>query len=93
MATLLNQADIQKLSSELLDWRVIDNKLFCLKKFANFIEAIAFVNKLIEPAEAANHHPDIEISYNQVKIYLTTHDAGGLTENDFKLAKEISRLS
>jgi 4a-hydroxytetrahydrobiopterin dehydratase len=94
MARLLNQADIQKLSSELLDWQVIDNKkLFCLKKFANFIEAIAFVNKLVEPAEAANHHPDIEISYNQVKIYLTTHDAGGLTENDFMLAKEISRLS
>lgn len=92
MATLLNQADIQKLSNELLDWRVIDNKLFCLKKFANFIEAIAFVNKLVEPAEAANHHPDIEISYNQVKIYLTTHDAGGLTQKDFILAKEISQL-
>ncbi|MGL5510542.1 MAG: 4a-hydroxytetrahydrobiopterin dehydratase [Microcoleaceae cyanobacterium] len=92
MPTLLNQADIQKLSSELSDWQVIDKKLFCLKKFTNFIEAIAFVNKLVEPAEAANHHPDIEISYNQVKIYLTTHDAGGLTQQDFILAKEISHL-
>jgi 4a-hydroxytetrahydrobiopterin dehydratase len=51
-----------------------------------------FVNKLVEPAEAAGHHPDIAISYNKVTISLTTHDAGGLTEKDFAMAKQISSL-
>jgi len=54
--------------------------------------AIAFVNKLVAPSEAAGHHPDIEISYNKVTVNLTTHDAGGLTEKDFALAQEISAL-
>lgn len=44
--------------------------------------AIALVNKLVAPSEAAAHHPDIEISYNKVTLNLTTHDAGGLTEKD-----------
>lgn len=44
--------------------------------------AIAFVNKLVAPSEAAAHHPDREISYNKVTLNLTTHDAGGLTEKD-----------
>lgn len=55
--------------------------------------AIAFVNKLVAPSEAAGHHPDIEISYNKVTVNLTTHDAGGLTEKDFALAQEISALT
>ena len=54
--------------------------------------AIALVNKLVAPSEAAAHHPDIENSYNKVKLNLTTHDAGGLTEKDFALAQEISAL-
>jgi 4a-hydroxytetrahydrobiopterin dehydratase len=51
------------------------------------------VNKLVEPAESAGHHPDIEISYNKVKILLTTHDAGGLTQKDFDLARVISQIN
>jgi 4a-hydroxytetrahydrobiopterin dehydratase len=51
------------------------------------------VNKLVEPAESAGHHPDIEISYNKVKILLTTHDAGGLTQKDFDLAEVISQIN
>jgi 4a-hydroxytetrahydrobiopterin dehydratase len=47
----------------------------------------------VEPAESAGHHPDIEVSYNKVNISLTTHDAGGLTQNDFDLAKVISQIS
>jgi 4a-hydroxytetrahydrobiopterin dehydratase len=50
------------------------------------------VNKLVEPAETAGHHPDLEISYNKVTISLTSHDAGGLTEKDFALARQISTL-
>lgn len=51
-----------------------------------------FVNKLVEPAEAAGHHPDLSISYNKVTVSLTSHDAGGLTESDFEMAKTISAL-
>ena len=51
------------------------------------------MNKLVAPAEASQHHPDLEVSYNKVTIILTTHDSGGLTEKDFKMAKTISGLS
>jgi len=50
---------------------------------------MAFVNQLAELAEAAGHHPDIDIRYNKVTLGLTTHDAGGLTENDAKMAAQI----
>jgi 4a-hydroxytetrahydrobiopterin dehydratase len=51
-----------------------------------------FVNRVARLAEAANHHPDIVIKYNKVRLTLTTHDEGGLTEKDFKLANKIDRL-
>lgn len=59
--------------------------------FSNFKEAISFVNHVAEYAEEADHHPDISIQYNQVKLTLTTHDVGGLTGKDFALAQKISR--
>ncbi|MEK6911602.1 MAG: 4a-hydroxytetrahydrobiopterin dehydratase, partial [Candidatus Thermoplasmatota archaeon] len=58
----------------------------------DFKEAMAFLNRVAELAETANHHPDIWNSWNRVKLSLTTHDAGGLTERDFKLAKKIDAL-
>jgi 4a-hydroxytetrahydrobiopterin dehydratase len=54
-----------------------------------FPDAIAFVTRLADRAEAANHHPDIDIRWRKVRIALTTHDAGGLTDLDFDLATEI----
>jgi 4a-hydroxytetrahydrobiopterin dehydratase len=54
-----------------------------------FPEAIAFVTRVAERAEAANHHPDIDIRWRKVRFVLSTHDAGGLTELDFALASEI----
>lgn len=92
MADLLNDTEIQERASQLSGWMVEGKQLRCTRKFKNFIEAIAFVNKLVAPSEAAGHHPDLEISYNKVTLNLTTHDAGGLTEKDFALAQEISTL-
>ncbi len=60
--------------------------------FKDFPEALAFINKLGGLAEAANHHPDIYNSWNRVKLRLTTHDRGGLTDRDFDLARKIDRL-
>lgn len=93
MAQLLTESDIQQQVSRLNGWTTDGRKLERKYKFRDFVQAIEFVNKLVDPAESAGHHPDIEISYNNVKITLTTHDAGGLTQNDFDLAKVISEIS
>ena len=58
-------------------------------RFADFREALAFVNRVGALAETAKHHPDIDIRYNAVTLALTTHDAGGLTGKDFELARAI----
>jgi 4a-hydroxytetrahydrobiopterin dehydratase len=58
-------------------------------KHADFAAAIAFVNRVAGLAEAADHHPDILINYDRVTLTLTSHDAGGLTERDFRLAAGI----
>ncbi|WP_017317920.1 4a-hydroxytetrahydrobiopterin dehydratase [Mastigocladopsis repens] len=92
MAQLLTEAEIQERASLLPAWTVEGSKLQCTRKCKDFVQAIEFVNKLVEPAESAGHHPDIEISYNKVKISLTTHDAGGLTNKDFELAGVISQI-
>ncbi len=62
--------------------------------FADFAAAIAFVNRVAEVAEAANHHPDILVhGWNKVRLTLSTHSQGGLTDADFALAAEIDRLA
>jgi 4a-hydroxytetrahydrobiopterin dehydratase len=58
-------------------------------KFETFPAAIAFVNRVAEFAEALDHHPDITIEYTKVTLRVSTHDAGGLTANDFELATRI----
>lgn len=92
MATLLSETEIQARAQQLTGWTLTGKELQATRKFKDFVEAIAFINRLVEPAEAAGHHPDLAISYNKVTISLTTHDAGGLTEKDFALAQQISQL-
>ena len=62
-------------------------------RFADFVEAMKFVNKVAEIAEAAQHHPDIHINWNQVTLNLSTHDAGGITQKDFDLAEQINGVA
>lgn len=60
---------------------------------ADFREALAFVNRVGEVAEAVNHHPDILIhDWNKVRLTLTTHSAGGVTQSDLDMAREIDRI-
>ena len=61
--------------------------------FTNFVAAMRFVNAVADAAEAADHHPDMDIRYNKVTLALTTHDSGGLTEKDFALAAQADTLS
>ncbi len=59
----------------------------------DFVGSIAFVSDLVEPAEAMGHHPDLEISWNEVRIRLSTHSKGGLTAADFELAAKIDEVA
>ncbi len=62
-------------------------------KFDDFAAAMAYVNRVADLAEEANHHPDILVhGWNHVRLTLTTHSAGGLTDNDFQMAKKIDQL-
>jgi 4a-hydroxytetrahydrobiopterin dehydratase len=92
MAQLLSDTDIQQQLSTVPGWTLVGKEIQCQRTFKDFVEAIAFVNRLVEPAEAAGHHPDIAVSYNKVTIALTSHDAGGLTASDFKMAQVISDI-
>jgi 4a-hydroxytetrahydrobiopterin dehydratase len=92
MATLLTPDVIQSKLTQLPDWSLQGKAITCTRTFKDFITAVEFVNRLVDPAEAAGHHPDLSISYNKVVIELSTHDAGGLTEKDFVLAQTISAI-
>ena len=70
-------------------WERVGSEIRRTFRFRDFRQALAFVNRVGDLAEAAGHHPDIDIRYNTVTLALTTHDAGGLTAKDFDLARSI----
>jgi 4a-hydroxytetrahydrobiopterin dehydratase len=74
-------------------WGLENNELVRLASFDDFAAALRFVNRVGELAEAAGHHPDIDIRYNKVRLALVTHDAfNAVTEKDFEMAGKISEL-
>jgi 4a-hydroxytetrahydrobiopterin dehydratase len=75
-----------------LDWERRGQELVKVVRRGDFARALAFVNAVGELAEAADHHPDIDIRWDTVTLRLSTHSAGGLTRRDFDLAAEIDRL-
>lgn len=89
---VLTEAEISQKLETLPGWTIEDRQLIRTFEFKNFVQAIAFVNRLVEPAEKLAHHPDLAIAYNKVTVSLTTHDAGGLTQKDFDLARIASEL-
>jgi len=93
MAELLKPETVQVLLGEVPDWKLGDNDIERTFKFDGFLPAIEFVNKLAKEAEGINHHPDIDIRWNKVKLVLSTHSAGGLTDLDFMLAAKIDKLA
>ena len=74
-------------------WTLKENRLEREFTFADFRAAIDFVNRIAAAAEEMDHHPDISIHYNKVHLALSTHKAGGLTDEDFALAKRIDKLA
>jgi 4a-hydroxytetrahydrobiopterin dehydratase len=79
---------------DLRGWKLnSQNRLEAEFKFKNFAEAFSFMTRIAFEAEKMDHHPDWSNSYNRVKIELVTHDSGGLTEKDLKLARKISAIN
>ena len=86
----LTKEQIQANLEDLLGWTLTNNAIEKQFQFKDFIEALSFVNAVGLEAEKMDHHPDILIfGWNKVKITLSTHSEGGITENDFNLAKKI----
>jgi 4a-hydroxytetrahydrobiopterin dehydratase len=93
MAELLNDEEIQ---ARLADspWKLEGEHIVRDWELKDFAAAIAFVNQVAEVAEEANHHPDIIVhGWNKVRLSVTNHSAGGLTDADFKLAEQIDALA
>ena len=91
-ASLLNKQEMESLPIKLPEWDFSEKKLIREFKFANFIEAFAFMTKVAIIAEGMNHHPEWSNVYAQVKIQLTTHDLGGVSNLDLELANQINSL-
>lgn len=87
----LSPEAIQAHLAQLSEWKLDEGKLVRDFKFADFVHAMIFVNGVAEFAEAAGHHPDIDIRYNQVRLGLVTHDAGGITERDVEMAASLDQ--
>jgi 4a-hydroxytetrahydrobiopterin dehydratase len=73
-------------------WDEQDGALVRIFEFESFPAAIAFVDRVAKAAEAANHHPDIDIRYRKVTVRWTTHSAGGITEKDREMSERTSTL-
>jgi 4a-hydroxytetrahydrobiopterin dehydratase len=86
---LLSETEIQHRLSRLAGWERRGQEIRRTWAFADFKAAMVFVNRVAGLAEAADHHPDIDIRYSKVTLVLSTHDAGGLTARDFALAESI----
>ena len=88
----MNNELMDKIKSDLNGWAIQNELLVKEFVFSTFQDAMNFVNAVARIADEADHHPDIFISYNKVKISLITHDLGEISEKDYLLAKEIEFL-
>jgi 4a-hydroxytetrahydrobiopterin dehydratase len=88
----LEQSQIEAEMAKLKGWRLRGSSISKLFVFEDFLQSVRFIDRVAPAAEGMNHHPDIDVRYNKVKLSLTTHDEGGLTRKDFKLAAKIDRI-
>jgi 4a-hydroxytetrahydrobiopterin dehydratase len=89
----LGEEEIGSRLADLEGWERAGDAIAKTFDRGNFVGSVRFVESLVEPAEEMNHHPDLEISWSKVKVSITTHAAGGLTANDFELARQIDALA
>ena len=85
----LSDDEVRAALGALAGWRLEGGQVIKDYAFPTFPDAIAFVQRVAERAEAANHHPDLDIRYTRVRAALSTHSAGGITDKDIDLAQQI----
>jgi 4a-hydroxytetrahydrobiopterin dehydratase len=90
--TKLSDGEIQARLRELPEWTLLDGKLHREFRFADFVAAFGFMSRCALVAERMDHHPEWSNVYNRVSVSLTTHDCGGISERDFKLARRMGEL-
>ena len=93
MRSKLSDLEIQRALGRLPGWARRGDILTKTYTFGSFADGIAFVGRVAKAADARNHHPDIDIRYTKITCILTTHDAGGVTDDDLRLAEEIEKLA
>jgi 4a-hydroxytetrahydrobiopterin dehydratase len=89
---LLGESEVSRHMAHQPAWQLEGDTIVQTLVFPDFVAAMAFVNRVAAAAETAGHHPDIDIRWNKVRLALSSHDAGGLTEKDFSLATVIDTL-
>jgi 4a-hydroxytetrahydrobiopterin dehydratase len=91
---LLSPDELHEQAAQAPDWKIVEGRKLARNfAFPDFQTGLDFVNRVGEIAERQGHHPDVHLSWGRVEIETWTHDAGGLTEQDFLLASQIDRLS
>jgi 4a-hydroxytetrahydrobiopterin dehydratase len=90
--TLLSDPEIEERLGSLQGWMREGDAISKTFERGDFVGSVKFVDAIVEPAEEMEHHPDLEISWDKVKVSITTHAKGGLTESDFELAKKVDAL-
>ena len=93
MADLLTNEEIESRLAELEGWTRDGDAIAKPFDRGDFVGSVEFVKSVVEPAEAMNHHPDLAISWSEVRVSITNHAAGGLTAADFELAAKIDALA
>ena len=88
----LSEKDIQKKLEKLPNWEFLEDALETTLEFATFRDCFSIMTRIAFEVEAQNHHPEWFNVYNKLSIRLSTHDAGGITEKDFKLAHTIEEI-
>jgi 4a-hydroxytetrahydrobiopterin dehydratase len=89
----LSEMEIEKQLSELVGWRIYNGKLNKTIEFATFVQAFGFMTQVAIEAEKMNHHPEWCNVYNKVTLDLMTHDIGGISNRDFRLARAIDAVA
>jgi 4a-hydroxytetrahydrobiopterin dehydratase len=89
---LLSDQEIEERLGQVDGWSREGDAITKTFENEDFVGSVKFIDSLVEPAEGMNHHPDLEMSWDKVKVSITNHAEGGLTENDFELAQKIDAL-
>jgi 4a-hydroxytetrahydrobiopterin dehydratase len=89
----LSESEVRTLAQQAPEWALKDMAIEREYKFKDFRQAMVFVNRVAEIANDQDHHPDIFVSYNKVRLTLSTHKIGGLSRNDFIVAAKIDEMN